>query len=197
MSRRVDRVTGFFRRAETPGGEAERWDGDSCIAPVRSHIARLDAACSPDLVREIHLELLEAFGRSIGSGFHPQPPVEPPSETLISVAGRFDERPGEHDFGLWLQPEETDDGRLVRVAWLIDLYLPERWRRRGAGTALMGVLLELWEATGFGVVRTTATTEGRPAYLSWGFSEVADQRVDDGLTEMRLVLPRTRATSGT
>lgn len=186
-----------LRRHAQPGTDLDRWDGKSHLASVRPRIARLGAASSPSIVREIHLELLVAFGRSIGFGFHPRPPVEAPSETLISVSGRFDERPGQPDFRLWLQPEETDDGRLVRVAWLIDLYLPEIWRRRGAGSALMGGLLELWEATGVGVVRTTATAEGRPAYLSWGFSETADRGADVGLTEMCLKLPRTRVTSGT
>jgi hypothetical protein len=61
----------------------------------------------------------------------------------------------------------------------------------------MGALVELWEATGVGAARTTATAEGRTAYLSWGFSAVTDQGGDNGLTEMRLELPRTRATSRT
>jgi hypothetical protein len=58
----------------------------------------------------------------------------------------------------------------------------------------MGLLLDLWEQVGVDAARATATAEGRAAYLSWGFSEVADHGADDGLTEMRLVLPRSRAT---
>lgn len=162
------------------------------MGPVRSSISRLSAESPPGLIREVHLELLEAFGISIGFGFREQTPLEPPSDDLIIVFGRFDPRAREREFGLQLFTEKLDDGRVGRVAWLIDLYLPERWRGRGAGTALMGGLLELWETTGVGVVQTTATAEGRPAYLSWGFSEVADRGADDGLTEMRLKLPRAR-----
>jgi hypothetical protein len=58
-------------------------------------------------------------------------------------------------------------------------------------------LLELWERVGVGAARATATAEGHPAYLSWGFSEVGGRRFDDGLTEMRLELPRTRPGAGT
>lgn len=189
MSGLPARVAGLLRGFGARGDAGAPWDCQSQLVPVRSRIARLDAACPPDLVHEVHLEVLSVFGRSIGADFHPWPPIEPPTEGLISVAGRFDERPGERDFGLLLQPEEIDDGRLVRVAWLIDLYLPKSWRRRGAGTALMEVLLELWERIGVGAVRTTATAEGRLAYLSWGFSEMSNGGTEDGLTEMRLKLP--------
>ena len=181
------KLFGVLRRS---AGPAPRWDGESHLAPIRSRIGRLDLTCPPDVMREAHLELLEAFGRSIGSGFHPRQSAERPSEDLISVFGRFEKRADDAQFGLWLQPEEGDHGGVARIAWLVDLYLPERWRGRGAGTALMGALIELWEKVGVDAVRTTATAEGHPAYLSWGFSEVGDQGLDDALTEMRLELPR-------
>lgn len=187
----------LLRRRGDASTEPGRRIGETHLATVRARIARLDATCPPDLVRETHLELLGAFGESIGFGFHPWASVEPPSEDLITVAGRFEEVPGEPDFRLWLQPEEVDDGRVVRVAWLIDLFLPERWRRRGAGTALMAGLVELWERVGVDAARATATAEARPAYLSWGFSEVGGRGFGGGLSEMRLELPRTRPTAGT
>jgi ABC-2 type transport system ATP-binding protein len=56
-------------------------------------------ATSPDLIREIHLELLQTFGKCIGCGFHPRPALDSPAEDLITVIGRFDRRASERDFG--------------------------------------------------------------------------------------------------
>lgn len=170
--------------------DTEPWNGDAYLAPVRSRIGQLRAASPPDLVREIHVELLQAFGESIGVGFHPQPALESRTEDLITVFGRFDSRAGQRDFGLRLQFEETDDGRFIRVAWLIDLYIPERWRHRGAGTALMGALLEFWERIDVDEVRATAAGDGQAAFPSWGFEPAASEEPDRGLVPLRLELPR-------
>lgn len=182
------RVISFLRRAQPGRRDAGPWDGDARLVPVRARIARLQAAPSPDLIHEIHLELLQAFGESIGLGFHPQPALESPAEDLIAVFGRFDRRAAQRDFGLQLHSEETDDGRLIRIAWLIDLYLPEGWRRRGAGTALIVTLLELWEQIDVDEVRATTAGDGQSAFPSWGFEPDPARGPSHGLVPVRLKL---------
>jgi GNAT superfamily N-acetyltransferase len=142
------------------------------------------------LIREVHLELLGAFGRSIGLGFHEQMPLEPPTDDLIIVQGRFNQRARGREFSLHLVTEELEDGHPGRVAWLIELYLPERCRHQGMGTALMETLLQLWERVGVAEARATTVGDGQLAFPSWGFAADPRHPPEDGLLPVRLQLPR-------
>ncbi len=137
-------------------------------------MSQLDADSAPAVIREVHRELLRTVGRSIGFGFHEQIPLEPPTDDLIIVQGRLNRRAHGREFSLHLVTEELEDGHLGRVAWLIELYLPERCRRQGVGTALMEALLQLWERIGVDEARATTVGDGQSAFPSWGF--VADPR---------------------
>lgn len=154
----------------------------------------VEPGSDPELIRDTHLFLLESFGTSIGFDFYPQPLLEPSSRKRITVFGRFDRRAPQREFGLQLSLEEIEDGRLGRVAWVTDLYLPERRRRQGAGTRLMDSLLELWEGVGVSAARATTTDEGFAAFTSWGFERVRSD-LEDSLWPVRLQLPRTGSTA--
>jgi len=106
------------------------------------------------------------------------------------VLGRFDRHAPQREFGLQLGTETFDGGRLGRVAWVIDLYLPKKCRRKGAGTRLIESLLELWEQAGVGAARATTTEVGFVAFTSWGFAQVRDD-LGHGLQSVKLLLPRT------
>jgi GNAT superfamily N-acetyltransferase len=190
--RRAPRILRRLRRGRRHPG---RWSGEGELAPAIARIGELHAGSPPDLVYAIHIELLEAFGRSVGFGFYPQPPLEPPSESLISVRGRFDRRAYEREFGAQLFAENSEDGGLARMAWVIELYLPERCRRRGAGTGLMEALLRLWEQVGVDEVRVTTVGDGQYAFPSWGFESDPEGGPEDGLMPLRLVLPRNRQSA--
>jgi len=168
----------------------KRRSGDGDLAAVRSRISQLDAESAPAVIREVHLELLRALGRSIGFGFHEQIPLEPPTDDLIIVQGRFNRRAHGREFGLHLVTEEFEDGHLGRVAWLIELYLPERCRRQGVGTALMEALLQLWERIGVAEARATTVGDGQWAFPSWGFADDPRRLPEDGLVSVRLRRPR-------
>jgi GNAT superfamily N-acetyltransferase len=140
----------------------------------------------PKLIHEAHLFVLDRLGRSMGLAFHPQPCLEPPKYERIVVFGRFDPRAAQREFGLEIGVEP---GRDARVAWLIDLYFPERRRNRGFGTRLMTDLVELWGHIGVAEARLTATADGLPAYESWGFTaDDSRDELDVGLHPMRLRL---------
>jgi GNAT superfamily N-acetyltransferase len=140
----------------------------------------------PGLIREAHLFLLDRLGRDMGLAFHPQPCLEPPAYERIVVFGRFDPRAPQREFGLEIGVEA---GRDVRVAWLIDLYIPERQRNQRFGTRLMSDLVELWGRIGVTEARLTATTDSLPAYESWGFiADDSRDELDVGLRPMRLQL---------
>ena len=126
----------------------------------------------PESIRNAHLFLLENFGRSIGFGFYAQPLLEPSSTERITVLGRFDRHAPQREFGLQLGTEKLDNGRLGRVAWVNDLYLPKKCRRKGAGTRLIESLLELWEQAGVAAARATTTGVGFAAFTSWGFAQL-------------------------
>jgi GNAT superfamily N-acetyltransferase len=158
---------------------------------VRSAISRLGPESEPSLIREVHLDLLEAFGRTIGFGFHEQRPLDSPSEDLTIVQGRFDRRAREREFGVHLFVERQD-GRPALIAWVIDLYLPERCRRQGAGTVLMAALLELWERIGVTQARAITAGDGQLAFPSWGFEADPQGGQNHGLLPVRLALPRQR-----
>jgi len=81
------------------------------LAAVRSRISQLDAESPPALIREVHLELLRALGRSIGFGFHEQMPLEPPTNDLIIIQGRFNRRAHGREFGLHLVSPDDHGGR--------------------------------------------------------------------------------------
>lgn len=140
----------------------------------------------PNLIRDAHLFLLDRLGRSMGLAFHPQPCLEPPTYERIVVFGRFDPRADQREFGLEIGVEE---GRDARVAWLIDLYIPEGRRSQGFGTRLMSDLVELWGRIGVAEARLTATADGLPAYESWGFTaDRSRDQPDVGLHPVRLKL---------
>src|SRR4029077_6324987 len=106
--------------------------------------------------------------------------------------GRFDRRAHGREFGLHLVTEELEDRHLGRVAWLIELYLPERRRRQGVGTALMEALLDLWERVGVAEARATTVGDGQSAFPSWGFTADPRHPPEDGLLPLRLPLPGNR-----
>lgn len=160
------------------------------MRPIRFPTSRLSTESAPGLIRKVHLDVLEVFGKRIGFGFHEQAPLEPPCNDLIIVFGRFNPRAPQREFGLQLFTEKLDDGRVGRVAWLIDLYLPERCRRQGAGTVLIDALLHLWEQIGVVEVRATTVGDGQPAFSSWGFAADPRHPPDHGLLPLRLRLPR-------
>jgi len=140
----------------------------------------------PELIREAHLFLLDRVGRSMGLAFHPHPCLEPSSHERIVVFGRFDPRAAQREFGLEIGVEESRD---TRVAWLIDLYIPERRRNQGFGSRLMSDLIDLWQRIGVTEARLTATADGLPAYESWGFTaDDSRDELDVGLRPMRLQL---------
>lgn len=144
------------------------------------------ADADPELIRDAHLFLLDRIGRSMGLAFHPQPLLEPPTYERIVVLGRFDPKARQREFGLELGVEEA---RHVRIAWLIDLYIPESRRDQGFGTRLMRDLVKLWGRVGVSEVRLAATTDGLPAYESWGFvADDSHNRLDFGLHPVRLKL---------
>jgi GNAT superfamily N-acetyltransferase len=154
--------------------------------PLPEPSGHVTADAGPELIRDAHLFLLDQIGRSMGLAFHPQPSLEPPTDERIVVLGRFDTKARQREFGLELGVEEA---RHVRVAWLIDLYIPESRRDQGFGTRLMRDLVNLWGGVGVSEARLTATADGLLAYESWGF--VADDsrdRLDVGLHPMRLKL---------
>jgi hypothetical protein len=96
--------------------------------PKPSRPVTVDA--DSELIREAHLFVLDRLDRAMGLAFHPQPCLEPPNYERIVVFGRFDPRAAQREFGLEIGVEESRD---TRVAWLIDLYIPERRRIRGSG----------------------------------------------------------------
>ncbi|MBS1862861.1 MAG: GNAT family N-acetyltransferase [Actinobacteria bacterium] len=152
--------------------------------PEPSRAVNLEA--DPELIREAHLFALDRLGRAMGLAFHPQPCLEPPTHERVVVFGRFDPRAGQREFGLEIGVES---GRDVRVAWLIDLYIPERRPNQGFGTRLMKDLVELWVQIGVAEARLTATAEGLPAYESWGFTaDESRERRDVGLQPVSLKL---------
>ncbi|HEU4599369.1 MAG TPA: GNAT family N-acetyltransferase [Solirubrobacterales bacterium] len=154
--------------------------------PLPEPSGHVTADADPELIRDAHLFLLDRIGRNMGLAFHPQPSLEPPTDERIVVLGRFDTRARQREFGLELGVEEA---RHVRVAWLIDLYIPESRRNQGFGTRLMRDLVNLWAEAGVSEARLTATADGLGAYECWGF--VADDsrdRLDVGLHPMRLKL---------
>lgn len=152
--------------------------------PEPSRPITVDA--DPALIRDAHLFLLDRVGRSMGLAFHPQPCLEPPTYERIVVFGRFDPRAAKREFGLEIGVEA---GRDARVAWLIDLYIPETRRNQGFGTKLMADLIELWGRIGVTKAQLTATAEGLPAYESWGFTaEDPRDEPEVGLRPMRLQL---------
>jgi GNAT superfamily N-acetyltransferase len=111
------------------------------------------------------------------------------------VLGRFDRHAPQREFSLQLGMEKLDSGRLGRVAWVIDLYLPKKSRRKGAGTRLVESLLELWEQAGVVAARAITTEVGFAAFTSWGFAPVEDDQ-EDQLQPVNLLLPRTGAPAG-
>jgi GNAT superfamily N-acetyltransferase len=143
----------------------------------------------PESIRDAHLVLLENFGRSIGFGFYAQPLLKPSSAERITVLGRFDRYAPQREFGLQLGMEQLDNGRLGRVAWVIDLYLPRKCRRKGAGTRLIESLMKLWEEAGAAAARATTTEVGFAAFTSWGFTRVQGE-LEDQLQPVHLLLPR-------
>lgn len=104
--------------------------------------------------------------------------------------GRFDRHAPQREFGLQLGTEKLDNGHLGRVAWVIDLYLPKKCRRKGAGTRLMNSLVELWAQAGVAAARATTTEVGFAAFTSWGFAQVQDDPEDE-LKSVHLFLSRT------
>lgn len=155
-------------------------------APLPEPSRPVTVEADPDLIRDAHLFVLDRIGRSMGLAFHPQPCLEPPTHERIVVFGRFDPRAAQREFGLEIGVEA---GRGARVAWLIDLYLPERRRNQGFGTRLMNDLVDLWGRIGVTEARLTSTAEGLPAYESWGFTaDDSRGRRDVGLHPMRLRL---------
>lgn len=181
-----------MRLPSRPGRRAapeRRRSGGADLAAVRSAISRLGPESEAGLIREVHLDLLKAFGRTIGFGFHEQRPLDPPSEDLTIVQGRFDRCARGREFGVHLFVE-TQDGRPALIAWVIDLYLPERCRRQGGGTVLMAALLELWERIGVLEVRATTAGDGQMAFPSWGFKTDPQGGPNHGLLPVRLALPR-------
>jgi len=156
--------------------------GPSPLQPLRPVTAEAD----PELIRDAHLVLLDFAGRSMGFAFHPQPCLEPPTPERIVVFGRFDLKADQREFGLEIGVKAGSD---TRIAWLIDLYIPERRRNQGFGTRLMSDLLDLWSRIGVVETRLTATAEGLPAYESWGFTtDDSRERLGAGLHPMRLQL---------
>lgn len=154
--------------------------------PLPEPSGHLTADADPELIRNAHLLLLDRIGRSMGLAFHPQPSLEPPTDERIVVLGRFDTKARQREFGLELGVEEA---RHVRVARLIDLYIPESRREQGFGTRLVRDLVDLWGRVGVSEVRLTATADGLPAYESWGFAaDDSHDRLDVGLYPMRLKL---------
>jgi GNAT superfamily N-acetyltransferase len=152
--------------------------------PEPSRPVTIDA--DPDLIRDAHLFLLDRLGRSMGLAFHPHTCLEPPTYERIVVFGRFDRRAAQREFGLEIGGEA---GRDARVAWLTDLYIPEGRRNQGFGTKLMSDLIELWGRIGVAEARLTATTDGLPAYESWGFTaDDSRDELDVGLHRMQLQL---------
>jgi GNAT superfamily N-acetyltransferase len=140
----------------------------------------------PELIRDAHLFLLDRLGRSMGLAFHLQPCLEPPTYERIVVFGRFDPRADQPEFGLEIG---VAAGREARVAWLVDLHIPERRRNQGFGTRLMSDLVELWGRIGVAEARLTATADGLRAYESWGFTaDDSRDELDVGLRPMRLQL---------
>jgi GNAT superfamily N-acetyltransferase len=111
------------------------------------------------------------------------------------VLGRFDRHAPQREFGLQLGTEKLDSGRLGRVAWVIDLYLPQKSRRKGAGTRLVKSLLELWEQAGVVAARAITTDVGFAAFTSWGFAPVEDDQ-EDQLQPVNLLLSRTGPPAG-
>jgi hypothetical protein len=87
------------------------------------------------------------------------------------VQGRFNRRARSRGrgFGLHLITEEMEDGHLGRVAWLIELYLPERCQP-GSGDRADGRAAGLWEQVGVAEARTTMVGNGQSAFPSWGFA---------------------------
>ena len=130
---------------------------------MRSRFGEFDDRCSPGRVHEVHLELLGAFGRSIGFDFFGRTPIEPLEQESTYVFGRFDWRARDREFGLHLTAERSAGSPTMRIARLIDLYLPEPSRHQGAGTRLMDLLLELWSGSGSRKSgrRPSATVSGR------------------------------------
>lgn len=161
------------------------------LARVKSRIAELTADTPADLIYDVHLELLAAFGRSIGYDFHSRPREEATATDLISVFGRFDRRAREREFGLQIFSEDAVEGDSTHVAWLIDLYLPERRRRQGAGTSLMEALLMLWGRMGVDEVRVMAAGDGQWAFPTWGFDPDPHRSPDGVILPLRLALPRS------
>jgi GNAT superfamily N-acetyltransferase len=154
--------------------------------PLREPPGPVTSDADPELIRDAHLFLLDRLGRSMGLAFHFQPSLEPPSDERIVVFGRFDPKARQREFGLELSAGEA---RHARVAWLIDLYIPESRRRQGFGTRLMNDLVELWGRVGVAEARLTATADGLPAYQSWGFTaDPSRDRLDAGLQPMSLKL---------
>jgi hypothetical protein len=178
------------RRPRRRAAQARSRSGAANLAAVRSAISRLDPESDPVLIREVHLDLLKVFGRTIGFGFHEHPPLEPASEDPIIVFGRFDPRAREREFGLQILTERAADGRPDRVAWLTDLYLPKGCRRQGAGTTLIEALIHLWERVGVIEVRATTAGDGQLAFPSWGFTADPRHRLDHSLLPLHLRLPR-------
>jgi GNAT superfamily N-acetyltransferase len=152
--------------------------------PEPSRPVTIDA--DPKLIREAHLFVLDRLGRAMGLALHSQPCLEPPTYERIVVFGRFDPRAAQREFGLEIGVEA---GRDARVAWLVELYIPEGRRNQGVGTRLMNDLIALWRRMGVTEARLTATADGLPAYESWGFT--ADEsrgKLDVGLHPMQLRL---------
>lgn len=108
----------------------------------------------------------------------------------MMVLGRFDRHAPQREFGLQLGTEKLDNGRPGRVAWVIDLYLPKKCRRKGAGTRLIESLLELWEQAGVAAARATTTEVGFKAFTSWGFARIQGG-LKDQLQPVHLLLPRS------
>jgi len=154
--------------------------------PLPEPSGDVTADADPQLIRDAHLFLLDRIGCSMGLAFHPQPLLEPPTYERIVVLGRFDPGARQREFGLELGVEEA---RHVRIARLIDLYLPESHRGQRFGTRLMRDLVDLWGRVGVSEIRLTATADGLPAYESWGFvADHSHDRPDFGLHPMRLKL---------
>ncbi len=155
--------------------------GSAFLSPEPSGHFTTDA--DPELIRDAHLFLLDRIGRSMGLAFHPQPLLEPPTYERIVVLGRFDPEARQREFGLELGVEEA---RHVRIARLIDLYLPESHCGQRFGTRLMRNLVDLWGQVGVSEVLLAATADGLPAYESWGFVADDTHEPDFGLHPMRL-----------
>jgi GNAT superfamily N-acetyltransferase len=176
------------------GGRRAERDADprGALAALGPQIAALAPDSGPDLILSTHHELLAAFGRSFGYGFHPQPPIEAPSDQLISVFGRLDPRARQREFSLWICEKELEDGTSGRRADIVELFLPERCRGRGAGTTLIEALLELWTRIGVREVRATASGDGSCAFAAWGFALARE----DSMTPPRLVREELRRRAG-